>query len=170
MSFPHFQKSDEAKSHSFYSLNISCVPLLLSISTLLCLHCTLKRKGAASLSWTAQGRETKQPSENRCEWRKNPTSCLTLCDPMDYSPPGSSVHGILQPWIPEWVAVSFSRGSSWPRDSTRVSCLAGRFFTIWAIGKSHKNPNERTNQRRLGDMASFPLCIGWELDSFLFKY
>ena len=43
-------------------------------------------------------------------------SCLTLCDPMDYSPPGSSVHGILRARILEWVAISFSRGSSWPRD------------------------------------------------------
>ena len=43
-------------------------------------------------------------------------SCLTLCDPMDCSPPGSSVHGILQARILEWVAISFSRGSSQPRD------------------------------------------------------
>ena len=45
-------------------------------------------------------------------------SCLTLCDPMDYSPPGSSVHGILQERIPEWVVIPFSRGSSQPRDRT----------------------------------------------------
>ena len=59
-------------------------------------------------------------------------SCLTLCDPMDYSPPGSSVHGILQAGILEWVAIPFSRASSWPRDRTQLSCIAGRFFTIWA--------------------------------------
>ena len=58
-------------------------------------------------------------------------SCPTLCDPMDCSPPGSSVHGILQAWILEWVACPFSRGSSQPRDWTRVSCIAGRFFTMW---------------------------------------
>ena len=46
-------------------------------------------------------------------------SCLTLCDPMDGSPPGSSVHGILQARILEWIAISFSRGSSQPRDRTR---------------------------------------------------
>ena len=57
---------------------------------------------------------------------------LTLCDPMDCSPPGSSVHGILQVRILEWVTIPFSRGSSWPRDRTWVSCIAGRFFTIWA--------------------------------------
>ena len=60
-------------------------------------------------------------------------SCLTLCEPMDCSPPGSSVHGILQTRILEWVTIPFSRGSSQPRDQTWVSCTAGRFFTIWAI-------------------------------------
>ena len=50
----------------------------------------------------------------------------TLCDPMDCSPPGSSVHGILQARILEWVAISSSRGSSQPRDGTWVSCTAGR--------------------------------------------
>ena len=59
-------------------------------------------------------------------------SCPTLCDPMDCSPPGSSVHGILQARVLKWVAVSFSRGSSQPRDQTQVSCIAGRFFTHWA--------------------------------------
>ena len=51
-------------------------------------------------------------------------SCLTLCNPMDYSPPGSSVHGIFQARILEWVAISFSRRSSLPRDRTLVSCLS----------------------------------------------
>ena len=51
---------------------------------------------------------------------------------MDCSLPGSSVHGILQARILEWVAMSFSRESSWPRDRTQVSHIAGRFFTIWA--------------------------------------
>ena len=50
-------------------------------------------------------------------------SCPTLCDPMDYSPPSSSVHRILQAGPLEWVAISFSRGSSWPRDRTQVSCI-----------------------------------------------
>ena len=59
-------------------------------------------------------------------------SCLTLCDPMDYSPPDSSVHEILKARILEWVAIPFSRGSSQPRDWTRVSHIVGRFFTIWA--------------------------------------
>ena len=50
---------------------------------------------------------------------------------MDYSPLGSSHHGILQPRILEQVAMPFSRGSSWPRDRTQVSCTAGRFFPVW---------------------------------------
>ena len=54
-----------------------------------------------------------------------------LCDPMDCSLPGSSVHEILQARILEQVAISFSRGPSWPRDGTQVSCSAGKFFTVW---------------------------------------
>ena len=50
--------------------------------------------------------------------------CLTLCDPMDYHLPGSSVLGILQARILEWVAISFSRGTSAPRDRTCVSCIS----------------------------------------------
>ena len=61
-----------------------------------------------------------------------PQLCVTLWDPMDCSPPGSSVHGISQARILEWVAIPFSRGSSWPWDQMWVSCIAGRFFTVWA--------------------------------------
>ena len=60
-------------------------------------------------------------------------SCLTLCDPRGCILPGSSVHGILQARILEWVAISFSRGSSWLRNWMWVSHVAGRFFAIWAI-------------------------------------
>ena len=56
--------------------------------------------------------------------------CLTFYDLMDCSLPGSSVHGILQARILEWVAIPFSRGSSQPKDQAWVSCIAGRFFTI----------------------------------------
>ena len=59
-------------------------------------------------------------------------SCLTLCNPMDCHPPGSSVHENFQARILEWVAIPFSRGFSWPRDWTWVSCTAGGFFTVWA--------------------------------------
>ena len=57
-------------------------------------------------------------------------SCLTLCDPMDCSLPGSSVHGIFQARVLERVAISFSRGSSRLRDGTRVSYIVGSRFTI----------------------------------------
>ena len=54
----------------------------------------------------------------------------TLCDPMDCSLPHSSVHGIFQARVLEWVAISFSSGSSRPRDQIQVSCIVGRRFTI----------------------------------------
>ena len=57
----------------------------------------------------------------------------TLCDPMDCSLPGSSVCEILQARTLEWVVIPFSRGPSQPRDQTQVSCIAGRFFIIWAM-------------------------------------
>ena len=59
------------------------------------------------------------------------SACLTLCDIIDCGLPGSSVHEIFQARILEWVANPFSRGSSWPRDRTWVSHIAGRFFTVW---------------------------------------
>ena len=59
-------------------------------------------------------------------------SCPTLCDRMDCSLPHSSVHGIFQARVLEWVAISFSRGSSRPRDQTQDSHIVGRHFTIWA--------------------------------------
>ena len=62
--------------------------------------------------------------------------CPTLYDPMSYSLPGSSVHGIFQARILEWVAISFSRGSCRPRDPTQISHIAGRLFTIWATRES----------------------------------
>ena len=60
-------------------------------------------------------------------------SCPNLCNPTDCSLPGFSVHGILQATTLEWLALPFSRGSSRTRDQTLVSCVADRFFTIWAI-------------------------------------
>ena len=79
-------------------------------------------------------------SQDFCQWPpwvhvcgKALQLCLTLYDPMDYSPPGSSVHGILQARILEWVAMPSSRESSWPRDRNCVSCNscnAGGFFTV----------------------------------------
>ena len=59
-------------------------------------------------------------------------SCPTLCDLMDCILPGSSIHGIFQARVLEWVAIFFSRESSWPRDQTQVSHIAGRCFTVFA--------------------------------------
>ena len=66
------------------------------------------------------------------KWSEVAQSCVTLCDPMDCSLPGSSVHGIFQSLVLEWIAISFSRGSSWPRDQTRVSHIVDRRLTVWA--------------------------------------
>ena len=64
------------------------------------------------------------------KWSEVIQSCLTLCDPMDCSLPGSLVHGIFQARVLEWVAISFSSGSSQPRDWTWVSLPAGRHFYL----------------------------------------
>ena len=68
-------------------------------------------------------------SENESEVAQ---SSLTLCDPMDCSLSCSSIHGIFQARVLEWIAISSSRGSSWPRNRTQVSRIAGRRFTVWA--------------------------------------
>ena len=81
------------------------------------------------------------PSSPNPQWKKKAKvllvaqSCLTLCEPMDCSLPASSIQGILQAKILEWVAFFCSRGSSWPRDWTWVSWIAGRFYPIWATRK-----------------------------------
>ena len=65
-------------------------------------------------------------------------SCLTLCHPMDCGLPDSSVHGIFQARVLEWVAISFCRGFFRPRDWTQVSCIADRPFTIWVTREAPK--------------------------------
>ena len=69
-------------------------------------------------------------------------SCLTLGDPMDCNPAGSSVCGILQARILEWVAILFSVASSQSRDQTRVSCIAGRFFPVWATREAFEEGSD----------------------------
>ena len=63
---------------------------------------------------------------------------LILCNSMDCSLPGSSVHGILQARILEWVAIPFARGTSQAKNQTQVSCIAGRFCIIWATDTVYK--------------------------------
>ena len=86
---------------------------------------------------TKQIPDAQQSQSTETVRAKSLQSCPALCDPMDWNP-ASSVHGILQARILEWVAIPFSRGSSQPRDRTRVSCsfyITGRFFTTEPLGK-----------------------------------
>ena len=85
-------------------------------------------------------------------------SCLALCDLVDCTPPGSSVHTILQARILEWVAISYSRGSSWPRNWTQVSCFVGSLFTIWST-------REAQNMKWLGKTKIFLTLIAFILGS-----
>ena len=67
------------------------------------------------------------------------SSVVSLYDPMDCGPPDSSVHGISQVKILEWVAISSSRGSSWPRDQTHISCIGRQIPRHWATWEAHGN-------------------------------
>ena len=80
----------------------------------------------------SMGRRKKEQRHSLAKVSKFAQSCLTLWDPMDCSLPGSSVHGIFQAIVLEWIAISFSSGSSQPRDGTQVSCFVDRRFIIWA--------------------------------------
>ena len=84
--------------------------------------------------------------------------CPTLCDPVDCSLPGFSVHGILQARILEWVAISFSRGFFWPRDRTQVSCIGGRRFYLWATREARfwlcRSQQTVENSKRDGNTRS----------------
>ena len=106
-------------------------------------HSCLKNLHPQSLLWLGWGqhiawnnfRRTCQGNDVLCsvKWRNEVAqSCRTLCDPVDCSLPGSSLHGLLQARVLEWVVISFSKGSSQPRDRTWVSCIAGRRFNLWA--------------------------------------
>ena len=120
-------------------------------------HVRLDGPGSYQVFFVFQGKRHLEVSKHhascscRCSWKLVAAlplnesqvlvaqSCPTFCDPMDCSPPGSSVYGILQARILEWVAISFSRGSSWCRDQTQVFCIADKFFTMWATREA---PNE----------------------------
>ena len=85
-------------------------------------------------------RSSKHGSKWPLLFLRKSVSRVQLSDSMNCSPPGSACHGILQSRILEWVAIPFSRRSSWTRDQTQVSCIADRFFTIWATRKPRKWP------------------------------
>ena len=80
--------------------------------------------------------------------------CPTLCHPMYCSLPGAYIHGIFKARILEWNAISFSKVSSWPRDWTWGSCIAGRDFTVWATRKTKKF------QARTLEWGTFPFPKG----------
>ena len=84
--------------------------------------------------WKPQSQKTNQtdPMDHRSDQIISVAQlCPTLCDAMDCSLLCSCIHGVFQARILEWVAISFSRGSYWPRDQTQVSCTVGRLFIVW---------------------------------------
>ena len=97
--------------------------------------------------------------------------CPNLCDPMDCSSPGSSVHGISQARILEWVSISFSRGSSQPRDQTHVSCTAGKFFTAEPPGKPHclqrKSQRLSPPQKKLEIISEVGKVTGYQINIYV---
>ena len=100
-------------------------------------------------------------------------SCPTLCNPMDYSPPGSSVHGIFQARILEWVAISFSRGSSWPRDQTCVSCIVRQTLYLGSQVQSLQvckvQPNKGQLRLKETRQTHFPVGKGSKILKTCFK-
>ena len=120
----------------YITILLSCLVLwlgLLSVwdfeKTCICLF-----KNICSLSYTNLSKVNPFHCEWVSEWVSDGRSVVS--DSLQpHGLPGSSVLGILLARILEWVAISFSRGSSWPRDWTEVSCIADRFFTIWATRK-----------------------------------
>ena len=86
-------------------------------------------------------------------------SCPTLCNPKNCSPPGFSVHGILQARILKCVGILFSRGSTWPKDRIWVSCPVGRFFTLW-VTREARMPENIEETIELADHPCFmPIVI-----------
>ena len=99
-------------------------------------------------------------------------SCPTLCHPMDCSPPGTSVHGILQARTLEWVSMPFSKESSQSRDQTWVSHIAGRLFTVWATKEApwalefKKNSSDCESGLCFASLPMLYIFNIWEADWF----
>ena len=100
-------------------------------------------KAIISRKWQSSHYNKEKQKQHKCpiidvKWSEvKSLSHVRLCDPVDCSQPGSSVHGILQARILERVAISFSRGSSRSRDQTQVSHIARRRFNLWAMGETN---------------------------------
>ena len=110
------------------------------------------RTGKGQFSFQSQRKAMPKNAQSESE-SEVAQSCPTLCEPMDCSLPGFSIHGILQAGILEWVTISFSRGSSQPRDRTRVSRIGGRHFNLWATRED--NPKERQYQRMSKECSNY---------------
>ena len=101
--------------------------ILLHVAVQFSQHPLLKRLSLPHYIFLPHLSEIRHPCTVLCLVSQ---SCLTLCDPMDCSPPGSLLMGILLARILEWVAMASSRGSCQPRDQTQVSHIVSRFFTV----------------------------------------
>ena len=103
------------------------------------------------------------------KWSEVAQSCPALCNPVDCSLFRFSVRGIFQARVLEWVAISFSRGSSWPRDWAQVSHTVGRCFTLWATREVQKwyrwsylqNRNRDRDMKRHMDTEEKGVVVGW---------
>ena len=95
--------------------------------------------------------------------------CLTLCDPTDGSPPGSSVHGILKARILEWAAISFSRGSSQARNGTQVSCIGRRIvFTTEPPGKPLGALSPKSYRKRVLGLQFYIQTVSFKWDGCVY--
>ena len=104
-------------------------------------------------------------------------SCVWVCDSIDCSPPGSSVCGIFQAWMLEWVSMPFYRGSSWPRDWICISCdscFTGGFLTIEPLGKSREKPcaatktqHSQEKKKKIFGMFTYRHCVTDEISRYI---
>ena len=150
-------KCQEAKTHDIVKVNIEEWQLELNVFTKyhsekITFKLFRKAESTANTKIPNEGSSFKKKFNEASEQSAKETverkesevtqSCPTLCDPMDYSLPRSSIHGIFQARLLEWVAISFSRGSSQPRDQTWVSRIVGRHFAVWATKEVFKGESD----------------------------
>ena len=100
--------------------------------------------------------QTGQTLLTTCMHAKSVQSCLTLCDPTDCSPPGFSIHGILQARILEWLAMPSSRRSSWPRDSTHVYLYLHWQVGSWPLAPPRKPTGDHITLSRVQNLPDLP--------------
>ena len=128
--------------------------------------CSYTQRRQSGLWMEPQG-FAKAPLERESEVAQ---SCPTLCDPIDCSLPGSSIYGIFQARVLEWVAISFSRGSSRPRNWIWVSHIVGRHFTVWATREVSVCPivkvNGKLQQAKMAEWLRTQTFQEWRSESF----